>query len=205
MSPSQENGINANGVTNGHINGSHNGAAIKEASSSGSVYSNKTFDLSKVLSVTRSSEAFSSYAVSLVSLPAGSIFAPILGTTFATKAYSTVQTSRYEHIELNSDLLYVNHSCAPTVEFDTGRMVVRVVAGRDLNAGDPLAFWYPSTEFSMAQRFACSCGSDRCHGWIAGAGEMDEDVVRSYWLNEHIVEMLDAKKKLNGHENNGLK
>jgi len=203
MSPSHENGISANGVTNGHACGSSNGVSVKKAISKRTAYGPDTFDLSKVLTVTRSPKAFSSYAVSLVSLPAGSIFAPILGTTPSAKAYSSVQVSREKHIELNSDLLYCNHSCLPTVEFDIDRMVVRVAADRDLKADDPVTFWYPSTEWSMAQRFECSCGTERCRGWIAGAAEMDEDVVRSYWLNEHIVELLDEKKGLNGHEKNG--
>jgi hypothetical protein len=204
MSPSHENGIHASRMANGHANGIANGGsngAMKSTDNKNTAYGSGTgtFDLAKVLTVTRSPRAFSSYAVSLVSLPAGSTFAPILGTTPSSKAYSSVQISRDQHMELNSDLLYCNHSCAPTVEFDVAHMVVRVAADRDLNAGDPLTFWYPSTEWSMAQRFECSCGSKRCHGWIAGAGEMDEEVVRSYWLNEHIVELLDEENRLNGH------
>jgi hypothetical protein len=183
MAPSSENGGSSS------ANGSHS----------------STINLTTRLTVSRSSKAFSSYAVSLVSLPAGALFAPLTGTTSSGKAYSSVQTGRDEHIELNSDLLYCNHSCAPSLEFDMARLEVRVARGRALKAGDRLTFWYPSTEWDMAQPFECQCGTRPCKGWIAGAGQMDETVVRGYWLNGHIEELLRERKektaRKNGHSN----
>lgn len=55
------------------------------------------------LHVNRSAKAFGSGAVSLVDLPAGALFAKITGTTPGKKAYTSVQTGRDSHIELNSD------------------------------------------------------------------------------------------------------
>jgi hypothetical protein len=55
------------------------------------------------LHVNRSTEAFGSGAESLVDLPAGALFAKITGTTPGKKAYTSVQTGRDSHIELNSD------------------------------------------------------------------------------------------------------
>lgn len=71
---------------------------------------------------------------------------------------------------------------------------VRVSANRDLQKGDALTFWYPSSEWEMAQPFDCTCGSRECKGRISGAGDMDEAVLRGYWLNKHIEDMLDARK-----------
>jgi len=169
------------------------------------------FDLSTRLAVKKSPKAFSSYAVSLIDLPRGSVFAPLVGITSGIKAYSTVQTGRDSHIELNSDLLFCNHSCVPTIEFDMQKLEVRVARDRDLRKGDALTFWYPSSEWDMAQPFDCTCrtlsGESLCRGWIAGAGQMDEEIVRQYWLNAHIEELLKenkAKKNgvvANGHEN----
>jgi hypothetical protein len=77
-------------------------------------------------------------------------------------------------------------------------MEIRVSSDRDLKKGDALTFFYPSSEWDMAQPFDCTCGESVCKGVIDGAGRMEDEVVRGYWLNEYIVRMLDAK---NGGEN----
>ncbi|PLB47655.1 hypothetical protein P170DRAFT_437437 [Aspergillus steynii IBT 23096] len=145
------------------------------------------------LHVHRSSKPFASGATSQTSLPAGSVFTPITGTTSSHKAYTSVQTGRDSHIELNSDLVYCNHSCAPTLDFDMHAMQVRVVAGRDLKVGDPLTFFYPSSEWEMDQAFECMCGAESCKGFIKGAKEMSRDQLKGYWLNPHITELLDER------------
>jgi hypothetical protein len=160
-------------------------------------------DLSSRLKVERSDKAFGSRAVSLVDLPAGTLFARITTATPGTKAYSSVQISENDHIELNSDLLYCNHSCAPSLIFDMSKFEVRVAPDRDLKKGDALTFWYPSSEWEMAQPFDCNCGTDKCKGRISGVKDMDPRVLRGYWLNEHIQRMLAAKNAqqngVNGH------
>lgn len=150
-------------------------------------------DLDSILEVRRSKEAFASGAYSLIDAPAGSRFAVIKGATPAPKAYSSVQIGPNEHIELNSNLLYCNHSCAPTVEFDVCKMEVRVVHDRDLKAGDPLTFFYPSSEWEMAQPFRCNCGAETCLSQISGAKDMDVDDLKRYWLNGHIEKLLDQR------------
>ncbi|PKY03228.1 galactose-proton symport [Aspergillus campestris IBT 28561] len=145
-----------------------------------------------ILHVDRQPGAFTSGAISLVSLPAGALFAKIATATPAKKAYTSVQTGRDSHIELNSDLVYCNHSCDPSLVFDMSRMEVRVVDHRPLNKGDALTFFYPSSEWEMDQPFQCSCGAGEgvCRGWIAGAGQMGQDAIKGYWLNPHIEEMV---------------
>lgn len=57
-----------------------------------------------------------SYSTSLVSLPAGSLFSPIRNHFFIKdRTWSTVEAANGMHIDLNSDLFYVNHSCAPSL------------------------------------------------------------------------------------------
>ncbi|KAH0544596.1 hypothetical protein FGG08_001245 [Glutinoglossum americanum] len=149
-------------------------------------------------------EAFTSGAFSLVALPAGSFFTRIDSATLAPKAYSSVQISRNEHIELNSDLIYCNHSCEPSLEFDMTKFEVRVGRNRNLKVGDALTFFYPSSEFQMAQSFQCECGAGDgiCKGWISGASQMGRQAMEGYWLNEHIEALLLEKEALaeNGHE-----
>lgn len=76
-----------------------------------------------------------------------SIIADLKGLTPGPKRYSSVQISVEEHVELNSDLLYLNHSCDPSTYLDVTTRAI--VALRDLKAGDELTFFYPSTEWDM--------------------------------------------------------
>lgn len=111
------------------------------------------------------------------------------------KAYTSVQTGANSHIELNSDLVYCNHSCNPSLNFDMGKMEVRVVDDRDLKVGDQLTFFYPSSEWDMDQPFQCNCGAGEgvCKGVIDGAKKMDRKDLEGYWLNDHIKELLQER------------
>jgi hypothetical protein len=153
-------------------------------------------DLTRLLRVEHRPGSFESCSVSLVDLKAGAIFARITQPTPATCAYSSVQASRDLHIELNSDLLYTNHSCRPTLVFDMLCWETRVNPDlKDgLNIGDELTFFYPSTEWTMAQPFECHCGYSECVGRISGAKDMPADVLGRYWLNAHIKELLEEKR-----------
>ncbi|ORY17501.1 hypothetical protein BCR34DRAFT_474804 [Clohesyomyces aquaticus] len=157
-------------------------------------------DLSQLLRVEHLPGSFTSRSVSLVDLPAGAVFARISNPTPATVAYTSVQASRDLHIELNCDLVYINHSCRPTLVFDMTRWEVRVssdlVGG--LKAGDELTFFYPSTEWDMAQPFDCRCREASCKGTISGAKDMAPSVLSEYWLNAHIEELLQEKSSSNG-------
>ena len=51
------------------------------------------------------------------------------------------------------------HSCAPSVVLDT--VARTVVAAHDLAPGDEVTFFYPSTEWRMAEPFPCWCGADQ--------------------------------------------
>lgn len=62
-----------------------------------------------------------------------------------------------------------------------------------LKEGDELSFFYPSTEWDMAQPFECLCGSKECRGTISGAKDMPAEVLKNYWLSSHIRELLEEK------------
>ncbi|KAK0747670.1 hypothetical protein B0T21DRAFT_354848 [Apiosordaria backusii] len=59
-----------------------------------------------------------------------------------------------------------------------------------LKAGEELTFFYPSTEYAMAQPFDCFCGSGECKGRISGARDMTRGQLEGMWLNVHIRELL---------------
>lgn len=86
--------------------------------------------------------------------------------------WSSFQTSKTTHAEFNSALVYMNHSCSPTVEIKVyepdaeGQCPnglageVRVVNDRNLQAGDDVTWFYPSTEWESPRPFTCLCGAD---------------------------------------------
>lgn len=156
-------------------------------------------DLTRLMRVDKRPGNYASASYSLVNLPAGALFARITTPTPATVAYSSVQAGKDLHIELNCDLVYINHSCAPTLIFDMARWEVRVNPDLEggLKEGDELTFFYPSTEWSMAQPFDCLCKTSDCKNVIQGAKDMSLSDLDEYWLSEHIKELLherDAKK-----------
>ncbi|PSK55868.1 hypothetical protein C1H76_1223 [Elsinoe australis] len=135
---------------------------------------------------------------SLVSLPAGSVFAKITTSTPTnTKRWSTVQTSRDTHIELNSALLYMNHSCNPSLEIDVKSMEVKVARGGDVSKGDELSFFYPSTEWEFDNPFKCLCGSKGCLGEVKGAKYIKEEELGRWFVNEHILELKREQAEQN--------
>ncbi|EXJ92755.1 hypothetical protein A1O3_01307 [Capronia epimyces CBS 606.96] len=166
-----------------------------------------------VIRVVRQPGSFASYSISTTTLPAGALVARLTSPplTFApAKRWSSVQVSETQHIELNCDFLYVNHSCEPSLEFhvvadaeeDKPVIEVRVAARRDehgqpvgIQPGDHLTFFYPSTEWIMDQPFECKCGTRSCKGWISGARDMTPDQLRGYFLNAHIEDLRSIPRQ----------
>ncbi|KAJ8119836.1 hypothetical protein ONZ43_g3302 [Nemania bipapillata] len=131
-------------------------------------------DLNRLMVVKKVEGDFRSWAESLVDLPAGTMFARITGvTTVSPPSWSSVQAGRNLHLELNSNLVFINHSCAPTLEWDM-------------------------EQWRMAQPFDCWCGAAECFGRIEGAASFDAERLDGYWINRHIREMLDELQGKNG-------
>ncbi|OLL23129.1 Histone-lysine N-methyltransferase, H3 lysine-4 specific [Neolecta irregularis DAH-3] len=113
---------------------------------------------------------------------AGDVIAKIEGSTTGPKRYTSVQISK-----LNSDLVYMNHSCSPTAIIDIEEMVVR--ANVDIPKHGELTYFYPSTEWDMAQPFECKCGSTKCLGPVTGASKLSAKILGQYQLNKHILDL----------------
>ena len=159
----------------------------------------------------------------------GDVIARLEGLTVGPKAYSSVQcgTGNSDHVELNSDLLYsalcpptthhysplpVNHSCEPNVVVDVSssdRRKWHVRAVKDIHVGDPVCFFYPSTEWDMEQPFDCICGTrvtpaqslshrlpgtQACLKTIKGARYLSrEELGRRNFINQHIWTMAQER------------
>ncbi|KAK5660971.1 hypothetical protein OQA88_12346 [Cercophora sp. LCS_1] len=152
-------------------------------------------DIQEVI-ITSNEAEFTSKSLSKIALPPWGLFARLdfpPCTIASEPTYATVQFGRDMHLNLNSDLLYINHSCEPSLIFDTTRLVV-IAGPKGLQPGDELTFFYPSTEWHMAQPFDCLCGKETCRGRISGARDMTAEQLQGVLLNKHIYELLDEQK-----------
>lgn len=109
-----------------------------------------------------------------------------------TPTYLTVQTGLDEHIHLKPKFLkFTNHSCDPNVFFDT--LTMRFIALKNIEPGDEFTFFYPSTEWNMAEPFECLCGAGCCLKHIAGAAHMRTEALHQYRLTDFILQQLAIK------------
>jgi hypothetical protein len=99
----------------------------------------------------------------------------------------TVQIAQDKHTEVGK-LSALNHSCDPNVILDTERLIM--VARRDIEKGEELSFFYPSTEWEMDAPFICLCGASNCIHVVAGARFLSLSTLESHYLNKHIREMM---------------
>jgi hypothetical protein len=110
-----------------------------------------------------------------------------------TPNYLTVQVSEHKHIHLFPEYLqYVNHCCEPNVLFNTSSMQLECIS--DIEAGEELRFFYPATEWKMAQQFICNCGKPSCVGLIQGAADTPTEVLNKYKLTDFIKSMAAQYK-----------
>lgn len=109
-----------------------------------------------------------------------------------TPSYLTVQIGLHEHICLQPVYLqYINHSCSPNIFFDTTDR--KIICLQPIQAGDELSYFYPSTEWEMAQPFQCLCGYKNCLGYIDGAAYLSKEVLSRYRLSDFIQQQLNKK------------
>ena len=99
----------------------------------------------------------------------------------------TVQISKNKHTHVGK-LAALNHSCDPNVILDTEGMVM--IARRDIEKGEELSFFYPSTEWEMQAPFICLCGATNCIHVVAGARFLPLSTLESHYLSKHVRETV---------------
>ena len=111
----------------------------------------------------------------------GAVLMRLEGEIVARPSRYSVQVGIAEHVELPEDtpLLvqlerhpwrFLNHSCAPNAAL-RGR---ELIALRPIAVRDELTFDYATTEWAMAEPFACRCGAIGCRGTVSGYRDLDE-------------------------------
>jgi len=85
-----------------------------------------------------------------------------------------------------------------------------MAAAQDINEGDTLCFFYPSTEWDMKNPFECNCAtevskyesknfaslitSQTCLGTIRGAAHLTrEQLEQRGFVNRHILELVEQR------------
>lgn len=99
----------------------------------------------------------------------------------------TVQIDRDKHTDVGK-LAALNHSCDPNVILDTENLLL--YAAKDIEEGEELSFFYPSTEWEMDAPFICLCGSTSCIHVVAGARFLPLSTLENHFLNRHIREYM---------------
>jgi hypothetical protein len=67
------------------------------------------------------------------------------------------------------------------------------IALKHIRPGDEFTFFYPSTEWEMAQPFNCHCGTAKCIGTIRGASSLAIDTLSRYKLTDYIRSKLNRQ------------
>lgn len=132
------------------------------------------------------------HVVSMAAIRAGAVIVQVTGHHVVPVANRfTVQAGVSTHLAGLGPLTFMNHSCAPNVCIATPDMTVTAI--RDISAGEELTFFYPSTEWQLAEPFECHCGLPSCLGVIAGAATLPDQVLSRYLVNEHILALRRAR------------
>lgn len=115
----------------------------------------------------------------------GELILPLLGELTA-QSHKTIQIGMSAHLR-GTLIAFINHSCSPTGIADV--KALRLVANRDISAGEEITFFYPSTEWQMVRPFKCLCGTAKCIGYIAGAKYLSSDILGRYFINPHVRDL----------------
>jgi len=131
---------------------------------------------------------------SLVSLAKGDILCAFQGTSQPAPTRHSIQVGTTEHMLVDPVALrFINHSCEPNVAFDVRRRVVRVL--RPIAPGEEFFYFYPSTEWDMAEPFRCHCRTPSCLTHIAGAKHLTPEVLARYEIQAHIRAQVPQAKR----------
>lgn len=141
------------------------------------------------LTVVKEAVAYGSALIANRAFAASEVIALFDDAPFAEQSYLTVQVGPGQHVQLDV-LSHLNHSCDPNTVIDTTARTV--AAARDVQAGEILSFFYPSTEWEMDRPFICQCGSSDCIKIVAGARHLSVEALARVPVNLHILRAINT-------------
>lgn len=147
------------------------------------------FNLTDSLIVMNGALAYGSALVANRSFEAGETIARFDDAPFAEQSDLTVQVGPGQHVQLDA-LSHLNHSCRPNTAVDTAARTV--TATRDIEPGEILNYFYPSTEWEMERPFVCQCGAPDCVKMVAGARYLSPETLSRCDVNLHVIRAINT-------------
>jgi hypothetical protein len=141
---------------------------------------------------------FMSSLIALKDFEVGDVVTMIRGFIPSERTRTSIQVGEKEHVEWNTDMVFAQHSCDPNLGVDLqypNKADWKVIALRQIKAGDELTWFYPSTEWdAWGGGFPCGCGTSKCIGhYRGGKGLSQEEMAKYACVNPHILNL--AKKR----------
>lgn len=107
-------------------------------------------------------------------IAAGELLIRLAPVFVATAGQYTIQLDEDRHQAGTGEIDdFLNHCCEPSAALDAEQLCF--VAVRPLAPGDEVTFNYLTSEWDMAEAFACRCGAGRCFGDIRGFRHLGRD------------------------------
>lgn len=118
----------------------------------------------------------SRHLVAIQRVPVGATLLRIDGILTQKATRYSVQVGEDSHIDMaagGDEALvlsryywrFTNHSCEPNTQIQSRD----VIAAREIKPWEAVTFNYNTTEYDMAEPFACHCGAASCIGMVRGA------------------------------------
>ena len=96
---------------------------------------------------------------------------------------------------------YTSHSCDPNSKMEPKKTGCKLIAIKDISAGETLSFDYETTEWDMSAPFDCLCGASNCKKVIKGYKHLSDEA-RSAMdvdnLSDYVKEMHALHSKRQG-------
>mmetsp|Transcript_38648 Transcript_38648/g.100382 ORF Transcript_38648/g.100382 Transcript_38648/m.100382 type:complete len:164 (+) Transcript_38648:215-706(+) len=141
----------------------------------------------------------SRWIVAARDLRVGEVVAAEGGRTQGEVGRYTIQVATDRHLRVEGPIMYTNHSCAPNCRLEMAlegeaQAEVSLVTLADVPAGETVTFDYNTTEWDMAEPFACRCGEPGCVGEVQGfkhlAPEKQQELMTSQTVLPSVLEAL---------------
>ncbi len=139
----------------------------------------------------------------------GTVIGVFDGTREKEKTRFTLCVGDDIHILNAGKFTYMNHACEPNVGFAWPErsftdlpvaevIFPRIVALRDIQAGEDITFHYCITEYTMASPFSCRCRSTRCVGTVQGYAFLNDQQRKDIddILAPHVRRVLSREGEL---------
>lgn len=112
----------------------------------------------------------------------GDLLAMVTGEVVRDIRQHTLQISKNRHMFDPFFTGYLLHSCDPNVSLNMRARTLTAL--KPIAAGSFLYMDYAETEDTLFRQFPCSCGSEKCRGWITGRKESPHQIVIE--SHEHV-------------------